>query len=557
MLDSHPLRGCKAMEKIGKYEIVGKIGSGGFAVVYKARDPFIKRSVAIKVCHSSDENTRLRFYREAEIAGQLVHRNITTVYDFGLHGEMPFLVEEYLSGEDLAHAIRRREPSGLDAKLDCLLQIASGLGHAHARGVMHRDVKPSNVRLLENGRVKIMDFGTAKMADVESHLTQAGITLGTVAYLAPERLQGQHGDLNSDIFSFGVLAYELLSFRRPFAGHNIPALIDQVLNANPVPLTESWPDCPPLLAEIVHKCLTKSPRDRYQSCDEVIADLECFRDEATAATRAAAPPPPREASEVVSTAVLDALTIQIEGFLERSRHLLDQGKVQRAEILLQEVLELDPDNAEAAELLARCRSPKSRPEPAPPEARWESPEEKRERKVSEATASIERYLEAGELVRAAAALEFARQLLGDFPRAEPLGRGMIALLRREIAAVRSESHRSAERLLGAAAEVLGEAAGAIESAEVYAAWIEDLDPGNPELDSLYAAIESAKRRRRASGEIDEEHAKRAQAVASIERYLDTGDLETARRALDFAHQLFGDFEEARDLEARIRRATGS
>jgi len=235
------------MDQIGKYEVLDKIGSGGFAVVYKGYDPFIKRPVAIKVCYSRDAETRERFNREAEIAGRLTHRNITAIFDSGVHDEMPYLVEEYLSGEDLAHMIRRREPETLEEKLDFMLQIANGLGYAHAQEVIHRDIKPSNVRVLDNGQVKIMDFGTAKLANVESNLTQTGMTLGTVAYLSPERLLGKPSGTNSDLFSYGVLAYELLSFRRPFAGRNIPNLIDQVLNAVPVPLTTSWAACPPAL----------------------------------------------------------------------------------------------------------------------------------------------------------------------------------------------------------------------------------------------------------------------------------------------------------------------
>ena len=175
------------MESIGKYEVLEKIGSGGFAVVYKGYDPFIKRPVAIKVCYSRDEETRKRFTARRRSPAVWCTATSPTVYDFGLHEQMPYLVEEYLPGEDLAHHDPAPGAANPGEKLDFLLQIASGLEYAHQQGVIHRDIKPSNVRVLDNGRVKIMDFGTAKLANVESNLTQTGMTLGTVAYLSPER----------------------------------------------------------------------------------------------------------------------------------------------------------------------------------------------------------------------------------------------------------------------------------------------------------------------------------------------------------------------------------
>ncbi|MEM7584482.1 MAG: serine/threonine-protein kinase [Acidobacteriota bacterium] len=199
------------MESIGKYKIEKKIGSGGFGEVFKGYDPFIKRHVAVKTCISSDEEIRNRFFQEAEIAGNLQHRNITTVYDFGIHEGLPYLIQEYLSGEDLDSKIKRRDFLPYPEKLYYLLQIARGLAKAHAKGVIHRDIKPANIRVLEDGTVKIMDFGIAKLAQQESGLTQTGMTLGTAAYLAPEQIRGEAVDTATDIFSFGVLAYELLT----------------------------------------------------------------------------------------------------------------------------------------------------------------------------------------------------------------------------------------------------------------------------------------------------------------------------------------------------------
>lgn len=262
------------MQKLHKYQVLEKIGVGGFGVVYKATDPFIKRFVAIKTCTTADPETRDRFLREAEIAGNLHHRNIVTVYEFGYEEETPFLVQEYLSGEDLDRKIKRRDYITLPEKILYLVQIARGLQYAHARGVIHRDIKPANIRILEDDTAKIMDFGIAKLAQQQQSLTQAGITLGTAAYLAPEQIRGEPSDPRTDIFSFGALAYELISFERPFPGAEISAIFYKILNETPTPLTECAPDCPPEIARIIMRCLEKTFEKRYASSDLLLRDLE-------------------------------------------------------------------------------------------------------------------------------------------------------------------------------------------------------------------------------------------------------------------------------------------
>ncbi len=262
------------MATLAKYQILEKIGVGGFGVVYKAHDPFIKRNVAIKTCSAADAETRERFVREAEIAGNLHHRNIVTVYDFGFEGETPYLVQEYLGGEDLDRKIKRREFIPLPAKVLYLVQIARGLQYAHARGVIHRDIKPGNIRILDDDTAKIMDFGIARLARQQQPVTQAGVTLGTAAYLAPEQIRGDPVDARTDIFSFGVLAYELLSFERPFQGAEISAVFFQILNEPPAPLLSRAPDCPAELARIVERCLAKEPAQRYLASSDLLHDLE-------------------------------------------------------------------------------------------------------------------------------------------------------------------------------------------------------------------------------------------------------------------------------------------
>jgi serine/threonine protein kinase len=262
-----------SMEAIGKYTIVRQIGFGGFGVVYEGVDPFLKRRVAIKTCTTDEEEIRDRFFREAEIAGNLQHRHIVTVHDFGIQDGVPYLVQEYLSGEDLARVIARREPLSPERKLEILLEVARGLEHAHSRGVIHRDVKPANIRITEGGTVKIMDFGIAKLANVASHLTRTGMTLGTAAYLPPEQIKGQAVDHRADLFSFGVLSYELLAYSRPFAGRTLSVLFFEILNQEPAPISDHFPECPRSIEAMVLRCLAKDPERRYLGLGPVIESL--------------------------------------------------------------------------------------------------------------------------------------------------------------------------------------------------------------------------------------------------------------------------------------------
>ncbi|MDX1632017.1 MAG: protein kinase [Thermoanaerobaculia bacterium] len=265
------------MDTIGKYQILEKIGVGGFGVVYKARDPFIKRLVAVKTCSSEHEEIRRRFFREAEIAGNLQHRNVTTVHDFGVQDEVPYLVQEFLSGEDLEEFIGVGHPLDDPTKIDVLVQIGEGLEYAHRKGVVHRDIKPGNIRILESGRVKIMDFGIAKLTHATSRFTKTGMTLGTSAYLAPEQIQGEEITKAADIYAFGVVAYELLTGQRPFRGETVSALFFQILHRDPVPMAELWTGSPPELVAIVERCLEKDPRDRYESFSDLLEELRPIR----------------------------------------------------------------------------------------------------------------------------------------------------------------------------------------------------------------------------------------------------------------------------------------
>ncbi len=286
------------METLGKYQIVEKVGVGGFGVVYKGYDPFIKRHVAIKTCSVEDTETRQRFQREAEIAGSLQHRNIVTVFEFGFEGDTPYLVQEYLSGEDLDRKIKRNEYVPLPEKILWLIQAARGLAFAHEHGIVHRDVKPANVRILDDGSAKLLDFGIAKLAHQPSSLTQVGMTLGTAAYLAPEQIRGQAIDARTDVFSFGVLAYELLAYERPFRAAEISAIFYKILHETPASLAARVPDLPVELDRVVARCLEKDPLKRWAPTGELVHALEKLMQKRPGATTLESFRAPGAATEV-------------------------------------------------------------------------------------------------------------------------------------------------------------------------------------------------------------------------------------------------------------------
>ncbi len=265
-------------QKIGKYEILEQIGVGGFGAVYRGRDPFIKRTVAVKTCQLNDDEIKSRFFREAELAGNLHHRNITTIYDFGVEDGVPYIVQEFLTGEDLDKIIKRSDKMPVARKIEILMAISDGLGYAHQHSIIHRDIKPSNIRVLADGSVKIMDFGIAKSLETESSLTQTGITLGTSAYLAPEQIRGEPLDQRTDMFALGILAYELLSYRKPFRGEHLSTVLYKILNENPEPLETANPEVPATLSAAVARAMEKLIDQRYP-------DMQAFRQDLQAVYR--------------------------------------------------------------------------------------------------------------------------------------------------------------------------------------------------------------------------------------------------------------------------------
>jgi len=260
-------------QRIGKYEVISQIAHGGFGVIFKGWDPFIKRQVAIKMCATPDEEVRKRFHREAQFVGNLVHRNITLVFDFGVEGDVPYIVQEFLTGFDLDELVKAGALKDTKTVVAILLQVCEGLDFAHHRGIIHRDMKPSNIRVLEDGTVKILDFGIAKSLEGGTKLTQTGIALGTAGYLAPEQIQGGTVDARTDVFALGVVAYELVTGVRPFEGKTLSNVLYKILNDQPRPPAALAPVCPEELDRIIRKCMEKDQTERYQTVREVFNDL--------------------------------------------------------------------------------------------------------------------------------------------------------------------------------------------------------------------------------------------------------------------------------------------
>lgn len=265
----------KNPEKIGKYTILERIGRGGMGYVYKAHDPVLRRDVAIKTMLkdvADDEDLRNRFLREAQSAGGLRHPNIVTIYDLG-EDEFgcPFIAMEFLSGTDLEHIIKNKTDLPLLKKIDILIQTCQGLGYAHANGIVHRDIKTANIRLLENGDAKIMDFGIAKMT--ASHFTRTGMIMGTPHYMAPEQIRGEKVDGRADIFSLGVVLFELLVYRKPFSGDNPTTVLFKIIHEPPEPLVDASFTPPEGMVDVVMKAIAKKPQERYQTCEEFAEDL--------------------------------------------------------------------------------------------------------------------------------------------------------------------------------------------------------------------------------------------------------------------------------------------
>jgi eukaryotic-like serine/threonine-protein kinase len=437
------------LKKLGKYEVLGELGHGAMGVVYRARDPIINRLVALKTITTgvADDPALLqRFYREAQSAGGLQHPNIVTIYDMGEAGNLPFIAMELVEGENLEQVIARRAPLPITLKLLYAMQACRAFDYAHKRGIVHRDIKPGNIMLSKDGTVKVVDFGIARV--LEASRTQTGMLIGTFAYMSPEQYHGEHADERSDIWSFGVLLYELLSYERPFTGPTPASLMRGICEHHPKPLRQCVAECPAELETVLLRILQKSPAERYQSMEDVLLDLD---------------------------PVSNKLQAQfVADLIQQSGNMLEQGEFAQARDLLRQALQVESGNHQARALLERANT-----------------ELKRLLNRPKAQQYIEKgraLLEEGKVQEAKNAAESALELDSTFAPAQELRRVVGEELDR--ARIRAECLEAAKQRL---------AEGLPEEAEVLLAKVLQTEPGNKQALALQQQVsaEQAERQKRA------------------------------------------------------------
>ena len=277
--ENNPVAHGGAPTRIGRYELLERVGRGSLGALYRGRDSILGRDVAVKVMAPGllgNAAAHARFFRDAKAAARLQHANIITIFEFGEHEQTPYLVMEFLRGENLAERLRKGPPLSLPQKLDIAIQICAGLEAAHAQDVVHRDIKPRNVWICENGTVKLLDFGIATAASTSATFD----ILASPSYMSPEQIASMDVDRRTDIYSAGVVFYELFSGRRPFEADTPAGVLLKIVNESAPPIVSS--DVPPALATAIARAMERSPETRYSRASELARELKTIKSELTA-----------------------------------------------------------------------------------------------------------------------------------------------------------------------------------------------------------------------------------------------------------------------------------
>jgi eukaryotic-like serine/threonine-protein kinase len=483
------------VRRIGRYEVLAELGRGCFGQVYRCLDPSLGTPVAIKILTADgDEGMMVRFRNEAATSRRLRHPNIIAIYDFGEQNSVPYIVMELLEGEDLHRVIEKRKPLSLLQKIGIMSQMASGLGHAHNEGVIHRDVKPANVMLLRDGTVKIMDFGIALITQAtQSRLTPRGAVIGTLRYMAPEQFRGTEPDARSDIFSYGLIFYELLSGVHPFYATDAAAQMYNILSVEPAPISRYVPDFPAELQAVLARLLCKDPDLRHQSLNDVLVDLE--------------------------PALLKLREHRSIELVNEARLAKSQGQLEKAHGLIREALALTPALEEARELREQLQAELRRQAIRP--------------RVEDLVKRAREALASGNPTEAAQGFESAIRL-------DPLDTTLQGLL--EEARAAAEQLQEAMRLLAEAEGALanGDAAGAA----VFARQAVDRAPAAARaqevLEQAEAALADVNRRTRF-----------AEDSAYFGRLIENHSWKEAAEVLAGLNQNFPDYSEVRRLAEKL------
>src|SRR5262245_55567665 len=317
------------MRKIGKYRLESEIGRGSSGQVFRAFERSGGRTVAIKILNTdNDKDLLTRFKSEAAVTLKLRHKNIVTIYDYGEQENTPYLVMEYLEGEDLTASLSSGHLSTLFDKTSVMAQVAEGLQYAHHQGIFHRDIKPANIMILSDGTAKIMDFGIAGvLSEFKARRARQGKVLGTLSYMAPEFLQGNEVDAPCDIFSFGVIYYELVAGKHPLADEQQANVIYNINATQPPPLSTLAPQCLQDLERLIARAIHKDRELRYQSFEDLLFDLRPVR--------------------------LQLQSAEEQTLIRKAVTLVDAKHIREAQTVVRQVLQLDPNNSLARELLEK------------------------------------------------------------------------------------------------------------------------------------------------------------------------------------------------------------